>query len=149
MTDTRSLSRVEEYVRGQLELRYGQPFHSEDLALVHGGRHEFDAVSEDRTIVGQIKSHKGTTAGGRANIGGLHAAAEELFWLGQVAAGKRLLVVTDSDFRSRLTSKVGASLPPGFEIEFVKLDQEHRRIVENVNLKSSQEQRGVARPPPV
>ena len=56
---------VEPYVRLQLETEYGQPFSQQFLVLPSGGRHEFDAVSQDGNIVCSIKSNSGLTSGGK------------------------------------------------------------------------------------
>ena len=42
---------VEPFVRQQLEREYGQSFRQLFLVLPSGDRHEFDAVSEDGTVV--------------------------------------------------------------------------------------------------
>ena len=66
MADTTYLRRiVETYVRDQLSREFGQTFSARFLSLQPGGRHEFDAVSEDRGVVASIKAASGLTAGGR------------------------------------------------------------------------------------
>lgn len=68
MADTVYLKRgVEQYVRGTLCEEYGVKFSSKILTLVTGGTHEFDAVSEDGTVVAAIKA-----AGGRLPEAGSH-----------------------------------------------------------------------------
>ena len=68
MADTRILkSKIEDYVRDWLKVKFGQPFHSKFLALcgVEGKprTHEFAAVSEDGAIVCSIKKpHHGKLA---------------------------------------------------------------------------------------
>src|SRR5215469_7425268 len=76
MADTRILkSKIEDYVRDWLKVKFGQPFHSKFLALcgVEGKprTHEFAAVSEDGAIVCSIK---------KPHHGKLAARSEALEW---------------------------------------------------------------------
>lgn len=60
MADTTYLKKeLEEFVRRKLALKYWMPFEKKFLKLRTGGRHEFDAVSENERIVVSIKSSGG------------------------------------------------------------------------------------------
>lgn len=56
---------VEGYVHTQLSKELDQPFTAVFLSLQTGGRHEFDAVSADHSVVASVKSASGLTSGGR------------------------------------------------------------------------------------
>jgi hypothetical protein len=85
---------VEDYVRGALHDEYGKDFAPKFLRLLPGGRHEFDAVSEDGTVVASVKSASGLTSGGRVPSGKLKDCIAELYFLSLVEARERLLVLT-------------------------------------------------------
>jgi hypothetical protein len=104
---------VEPYVREQLEKEYGRPFFQRFLPLPGSGLHEFDAVSEDRTIVTSIKSNSGLTSGGRRPGGKTLACYAELYYLAQISAPTRLLVLTDPDFFEILERDSRGKLVPG------------------------------------
>lgn len=70
MADTRVLkSKVENCGRNWLQLKFGRQFRSDRLRLtgVQGEpkTHEFDAVSEDNTIICGVKTSSWKTSGGK------------------------------------------------------------------------------------
>lgn len=89
---------VEGYVREQLRREFEQPFAAASLALAPGGRHEFDAVSQDGRVVASIKSASGLTAGGRIPAGKIKDSVAELYYLSLVSAPVRRLVLTTPAF---------------------------------------------------
>jgi len=122
MADTRFLTTiVEDFVRNRLAVDHGVSFTKRRLPLTVGGDHEFDAVSEDGTIVASIKATSGKTSGGRIPAGKFNNAIAELYFLAFVAANKKLLVVTNTEFHKLLLHKIGGSLPPNTTIEGVEL----------------------------
>lgn len=65
MANTRYLTtEVENYVRSHLARKYRMQFSKMVLPLTVGGRHEFDAVAADLSIVASIKATSGLTSGG-------------------------------------------------------------------------------------
>jgi hypothetical protein len=90
VADTSYLRReVENYVRAQLAEEFGQHFTAEFLSLAPGGRHEFDAVAADRSVVASVKSASGLTAGGRVPSGKIKDCVAELYYLSLVEAPTR------------------------------------------------------------
>ncbi len=80
MANTQILkSKVESFVRDWLEARFGQPFSSRFLGLkgVQGEArdHEFDAVSEDESIVCGVKTASWKTSGGKCGSGKVQGAS--------------------------------------------------------------------------
>jgi len=120
MADTRILkSKIEDYVRDWLKVKFGQPFHSKFLALcgVEGKprTHEFAAVSEDGAIVCSIKKpHHGKTSGKKRGSGKVHGAYMELYFLDHVCASQRYLVLTDPEFvecfKRETADRLGATI---------------------------------------
>ena len=119
MADTRILkSKIEDYVRDWLKVKFGQPFHSKFLALcgVEGKprTHEFDAVSEDGAIVCSIKTASWKTSGKKRGSGKVHGAYMELYFLDHVCASQRYLVLTDPEFvecfKRETAGRLGATI---------------------------------------
>src|SRR5688500_6302516 len=104
---------VEPFVRRQLEAEYGQRFTQQFLALPSGGRHEFDAVSEDGEIVCSIKSNSGLTSGGKRPGGKILSCYAELYFLLQVQTPTRLLVLTNPEFHAIFERDSRDKLAPG------------------------------------
>jgi hypothetical protein len=100
---------VEGYVRAQLGKEFEQPFTAEFLSLRTGGRHEFDAVSADRSVVASVKSASGLTSGGRVPSGKIKDCIAELYYLSLVDAPiRRLVLTTPAFFEIFVKATVGA-----------------------------------------
>lgn len=104
-TEVRLLSRrreyqlKEEFVRRDLSKKYGVKLEKRKLRLRNTDReHEFDIVSPDETIVGEVKSYKLLSSGNRPSAKIAHIAEACLFLLHAEKAKKRLLVFTDKEF---------------------------------------------------
>lgn len=124
MADTRYLTTVvEDYVRSQLEIRYGVRFTKQRLRLRTRGHHEFDAVSDDRAIVASIKATSGRTAGGNLPQGKFNNALAEIYFLTLVEAPTRLLVLTNEGFKDLLMHRIAGALPDDVGITLVPLSE--------------------------
>jgi hypothetical protein len=103
MADTRYLkSIVEDHVRAWLRDKFGQSFKSVPLPLtgVQGiaRTHEFDAVSEDESIVCSIQTASWKTSGKKRGSGKVHGAYTELYFLSLIQATQKILILTDPEF---------------------------------------------------
>lgn len=141
MANTNALkTRVEPYVRAWLEERYAQPFRSEFLSLAGcSGRHEFDAVSADRRVVGAIKCSSGRTSGGRGSSGKVAGLFQELYFLASVEAEKRLVVLTNREFFEIAQSRTKDKLSRNIEILHCPLSAELEIVVAEVCREASDE----------
>lgn len=115
MANTRVLTvNVEDFVRTELERRYGEPFRKRRLPITDKGFHEFDAVAESGSIVASIKSSSGRTSGNKIPSGKIASAVAEMYYLSLVSTSHRLLVLTNPDFfeimTRTLTDRVGHSI---------------------------------------
>lgn len=135
---------VEPYVREQLAAQFGQPFTAQFLPLPGGGRHEFDAVSEDRAVVTSIKSHSGLTSGGNRPGAKIQACYAELYYLAQVVAPSRVLVMTNPEFFEifERDSRGRGRLVPWIDLALVPLPPEIQRSVDEVTRAASAEMAG-------
>ena len=102
---------VEPWVRGELERRFIKPFKALPLNLTTGGKHEFDAVSADGTVIVSIKSASGLTAGGNLPQGKFNNAIAEVYFLSLVEAPTRILLVTNRQFYDLLEKRLKGLLP--------------------------------------
>lgn len=133
---------VEPYVRERLEENFGQPFAAEFLTLPGGGRHEFDAVAHDRSVVAAIKSHSGLTSGGNLPSAKILACYAELYYLLQVEAPDRLLVVTNPDFFGIFERHSRGRLHPELRLVLVALPEDLQEAVTAVSQAASDEMAG-------
>ena len=134
---------VEPYVRLQLESEYGQPFSQQFLVLPSGGRHEFDAVSQDGNIVCSIKSNSGLTSGGKRPGGKILSCYAELYYLLQVDAPTRLLVLTNPEFHKIFVQDSRDRLAPGLGLKLVPLSDEIQHQIDEVTRSASREIAGM------
>ncbi len=144
MADTTLLkSKIEPYVRDWLADKFGQPFLSAFLPLsrVKGnpGKHEFDAVSEDRKIICGIKTASWKTKGGKRGSGKIQGAYAELYFLDHVKAGQKHLVLTDLEFFENLTRNTQGKLPPNIGLLYCPLPDHLERVVATIRTRSRNE----------
>lgn len=144
MADTRYLkSIVEDHVRAWLRDKYGQPFSLALLKLkgVQGTArtHEFDAVSQDKTIVCSIKTASWKTSGKQRGSGKIQGAYTELYFLDHVQAKQKYLLLTDPEFFECFARETQGRLTNGVELLHCPLPQDLCREIEAIRLKSRAE----------
>lgn len=131
MADTRYYkTHVEPYVRAQLQAIHGVAFNSRVLRLSTGGTHEFDAVSEDGSIVASIKSLSAKTRRGKRPAAKYSTCLAELYFLSLVDAPKRVLVLTTPEWHSMFERYIEGRLAPGLTVELLKLSPEVQHEVD-------------------
>jgi len=96
MADTRVQLEVEDWVRLHwMPAKFGQKFHHERVGLSAGGVFDFDAVSEDRNIVGTISTSGAKTASGKHAVGKLLKIRSDMLFLVMAKAQRRVVVLTE------------------------------------------------------
>ncbi|MCL6447252.1 MAG: hypothetical protein K6U04_03725 [Armatimonadetes bacterium] len=130
---------VEEYVRKELAREFGIAFKPRLLTLITGGKHEFDAVSDDGTIVASIKTAGGKTARGRVPSGKIKNAEAELYYLTLVSASKRLLVFTSQEFYQIMSARLEGRLAPGLSLKLVLLPRNMQEEIKRIQRVASNE----------
>ena len=102
MADTTFIKReIEPYVLKWLSKEFAShKFEEQPLPLSPaGGVHKFDAVSEDKTIVGSILSNRPFTSTGRENAGAVRKVLNDFHLLSLLPQSiQPILVFTDGDF---------------------------------------------------
>jgi len=119
MADTRIQLEVEDWVRRNwMVQQFGTRFTRERLRLRSGGVFDFDAVSEDHSIVATISTSGSKTAGGKHAVGKILKLRSDMLFLTMVEAKKRVIVLTEHDMCNQCEKEAaGGRVPP--EIEFV------------------------------
>jgi len=138
-------TKVEPFIRKELEKSYpGRTFTPKTLALrkKRDGTyavHEFDAVSEDNSVVASIKSHSWLTSGGKSPAGKIGQIYEALYFLTLVDAKTKLLILTDREAYEGFLRVSDGKIAEGMEIKFCPLSPELQLLVSKVHQKASQE----------
>jgi hypothetical protein len=119
MADTRIQLEAEDWVRREwLPKQFNQPFRRERLRLKPGGVFDFDAVSYDDTIVANISTSSGITAGGKNPAAKIQKIRADMLFLLMVRAEKRLVILTEKDmYELCRKEKTNGRVPE--EIEFL------------------------------
>ena len=119
MADTRVQLEVEDWVRRNwMPEQYGIRFSRERLRLRSGGVFDFDAVSEDHSIVATISTSGAKTAGGNYAVGKMLKLRSDMLFLTMVEAKRRIIVLTERDMCGQCEKEFAAGRVPK-EIEFV------------------------------
>jgi hypothetical protein len=119
MADTRIQLAVEDWVRRNwLAAHFDTKFSRERMPLRSGGVFDFDAVSDDHSIVATISTGGSRTAAGKYAVGKMLKLRSDMLFLTMVEAKRRVVVLTEADMYKQCQKEVeGGRVPP--EIEFV------------------------------
>jgi hypothetical protein len=119
VADARIQVEVEDWVRRNwMPTHFGRKFFRERLRLRSGGVFDFDAVSDDRSIVATISTSGATTARGKYAASKLHKLRADMLFLILVDAERRVIVLTEKDMFDQCNKEVSGGRVPK-EIEFV------------------------------
>jgi hypothetical protein len=148
MADTRIQFEVEDWVRHNWMVpSLGTRFARERLPLRSGGFFDFDAVSEDRSIVATISTSGSKTAGGNYAVGKMLKLRSDMLYLTMVEAKRRLIVLTERDMCDQCEKEYAGGRVPR-EIEFIcaVIPDQLRALLVAARLKASTESLGAASP---
>jgi hypothetical protein len=133
MTDTSVQLEVEDWVRRNwMAAKFGTTFSRERLELRSGGVFDFDAVNEDRSIVGTISTTGAKTSRGKHAVGKILKLRSDMLFLTMVEAERRILILTERDMYEQCTSeRAGGRVPPEIELACAVLPEGiNQRLVE-------------------
>jgi len=87
---------LERFVRKRLEKMFGVPLHKRKLVVGYDSNgkpqiHEFDVVSDDMSIIGEIKSGKCTGSN-------YNSALVDCVYLSKVKTKSKMLILTNKEF---------------------------------------------------
>ena len=129
MADTRVQIEVEDWVRRNwMQSHFGMRFSRERLRLRSGGVFDFDAVSEDRTIVATISTSGARTSGGKYAVGKILKLRSDMLFLVMVEAKRRVVVLTEQDMCAQCEKELaGGRVPHGIEFAHAAIPEELRK----------------------
>ncbi len=141
MADTRIQLEVEDWVRRNwMTAHFGVKFSRERVPLRSGGVFDFDAVSEDQSIVATISTSGSKTAGGKYASGKVLKLRSDMLFLTMVKAKRRIIVLTESDMLEQFKKEVtGGRVPPEIEFVCAEIPEALRSRLVAARLKSSDE----------
>lgn len=146
MADTRTQIEVEDWVRRNwMPSHFGTKFSRERLVLRSGGVFDFDAVSEDQSIVATISTSASKTSGGKHAVGKIFKLRSDMLFLTMVEAKRRVIVLTERDMYDQCEKEAAGGRVPK-EIEFVcaLIPDDLRLRLVAAQLKASSESSGKA-----
>ncbi len=120
MADTRIQLEVEDWVRRNwMQKQFGTRFSRERVRLHPGGVFDFDAVSDDGSIIATISTSGSRTAGGKNAVGKMLKLNSDMLYLTMaVGTKRRIVVLTEEDMYKKCMEVKHAGRTPG-EIELV------------------------------
>ena len=133
MADTRAQKDGEVWVMEKdLPKRYGVAFSSKKVMLAWGGKFEFDAVSADGGIVGNISTSAARTAGNNLATAKIQKIkCDTLYLLHAKGAKKRLLIFTELNMLRHFEKEVAnGRFPKGVKLIHVALPVALQRKIE-------------------
>lgn len=141
MADTRVQLEVEDWVRNNWMLAtYGMKFRRERLKLRSGGKFDFDAVSDDDTIVATISTSASITTGGKHGVGKMMKLRSDMLFLLMAEAKRRLVVLTEQDMYAKCLAEVdGGRVPPEIEFALAEIPDELSTRLQKARAASSKE----------
>ena len=139
MANTSALQQAIEWVRRDLGEQYQTVFTKSSVRLQTGGRHTFNAVAADGSLVATVTNHSGVTSGGKRPVGKIKSAIADLYWLSLVDAPQRSLVVTNRDFLIILEFELKGALTEGLSLVHVELPADLAAAVASVSKAASDE----------
>lgn len=115
-------------------------FSRERLLLRSGGVFDFDAVSEDRSVVATISTSGSKTSGGKHAVGKMLKLRSDMLFLTMVNAKRRLVILTERDMCDQCEKEVvGGRVPPEIEFECAIIPDDLRVRLIAARLKASEE----------
>ena len=111
----------ESIIRKILEGMFGTPLPKRRLIIGYDSKnfpttHEFDLVSDDAELVGEIKSSKSISETG------YKAALVDCLYLAKVQAKKKILVLTNEKFYTYFKRRAGGIICPEIDVMLIKFE---------------------------
>ena len=105
--------------------KYNRRFTSKGEALQSGGLFNFDAVSDDGSIVANISTSGTRTGTGKNAAGNIHKVRSDIFFLLLAKADRKLMLLTEKEMYERwLKECENGRVPDSIEFVHVKIPQE-------------------------
>ena len=129
MADTRVQLEVEDWVREHwMAEKFCMLFFRNRLSLSSGGVFDFDAVSQDKTLVACISTSASKTARGKHAVGKLLKLRSDMLFL-HLAQGpdRRMIILTERDmYEACQKEKAGGRVPQEIELYLAEIPTDLR-----------------------
>jgi hypothetical protein len=141
VADTRVQLEVEDWVRRNwMASQFGMKFSRERMVLRSGGVFDFDAVSDDHSIVATISTSGSRTSTGRYAVGKMLKLRSDMLFLTMVEAKRRLIILTERDMCDQCEREAaGGRVPPEIEFACATIPDELRARLVAGRLRASEE----------
>src|SRR5260370_41490023 len=128
MDDPRIQLVVEDWVRRNwMPSHFGAKFSRERLQLRSGGVFDFDAVSEDYSIVATISTSGSKTSAGKNPVGKILKLRSDMLFLTMGEAKRRPVVLTEQDMVEQCKKEIpGGRVRQEIEFVFAQIPTELR-----------------------
>jgi hypothetical protein len=146
VADTRIQLEVEDWVRRNwMAAEFEMRFSRERLPIRSGGVFDFDAVSEDHSVVATISTSGSKTSGGKHAVGKILKLRSDMLFLTMVEAKRRIIVLTERDMCDQCQREAaGGRVPPEIEFVCAIIPDELRIRLVAARLRASGESSGIA-----
>lgn len=144
MANTKEIrTKIEPWIRDWLATQYkGFTFSEKKVVLPTSGTYNFDAVSQDGTIVGAILSNRAKTRTGRENTGGVRKASQDLNYLKLLSPHiTKLMIFTDNDFCELIKKRAQRQGVGGIQFLDCRLPENLNLLLNRILDEASREQR--------
>jgi len=122
---------------------FGMKFSRERLPLKSGGVFDFDAVSEDTSIVATISTSGSKTSSGKHAVGKILKLRSDMLFLTLVEAKRRVIVLTQPDMLDQCQKEfAGGRVPKEIEFVWAQIPAELNERLIASRLKASTESSG-------
>jgi hypothetical protein len=124
---------------------FAMKFSRERLPLRSGGVFDFDAVSDDHSVVATISTSGSKTSGGKHAVGKILKLRSDMLFLTMVEAKRRLIILTEPDMFDQCKKEAtGGRVPPEIEFACAIIPDELRVRLVAARNKASRESLGGA-----
>ena len=143
MADTRIQNEVEDWVRREwMPREFGQRFSRDRVRLTSGGVFDFDAVSEDQTVLANVSTGAARTHSGKIGVGKMMKIRSDLYFLLLTNATRRLMIFTEQDmFEQWQREQSAGRVPDSIEFHLAAIPNDLRMRLEESRLRASKEVR--------
>lgn len=139
MANTTALKKVSVYVIDQIALKLGINLVNESVRIGSKGKQKsFDGVSDNGNIIVKVINHSGKTSGGKKPVSKIKSTYSDCFFMNLSQAERKILVFTDKEFYNIFIAD-SDGLIEEFELMYVELPAEYRKIVNAVTKEASRE----------
>jgi hypothetical protein len=136
---------IEPYIRKWLSTQFTGHIFQERQIPIGNGKHKFDAVSEDGSIVGDILCNRPKTRGGNENTGAVRKALNDMNNLKSLPNNViKLMIFTDQDFRDLVFNRSATIETQDLRMIVCKLPATLEILRQSILNKASNEQKSKA-----